>query len=299
MEMNTIGKILVILNFVFALVVGGFLVIDFATRTNWKTAYDTLKREMDVLKASREANQETLKGVVNSSKAVYTENEAIKQKLKDAEDLAAVNEANLKRDVEDYKLKLKGKDQLLDKAGADVERLKTELVDRDNTIKLREKEVVEALADRNKYRAEAIAQEGRSKALQDRNEQLLEEVQKKTLELARVQAGSGGAGQTSGTLTVRNINEPNPPPVKVKGRIEKVDSADKTLVQISLGSDQGINRNNTLDVYRLRPEAKYLGMIRIVDVYPDRSVGRLAAPPGGGARMPLQEGDMVTSDLRN
>src|SRR6185312_993172 len=107
MEMNTIGKILAILNFVFALVVGGFLVIDFATRTNWKTAYDTLKREMDVLKASREANQETLKGVVNSSKAVYTENEAIKQKLKDAEDLAAVNEGNLKRDVEDYKLKLK------------------------------------------------------------------------------------------------------------------------------------------------------------------------------------------------
>ena len=41
--MNTIGKILVVLNLVFALVVGGFLVIDFATRTNWKTAYESLK----------------------------------------------------------------------------------------------------------------------------------------------------------------------------------------------------------------------------------------------------------------
>ena len=49
--MNTIGKTLVILNLVFALVVGGFLVIDFATRNNWKTAYEALKREMDVAKS--------------------------------------------------------------------------------------------------------------------------------------------------------------------------------------------------------------------------------------------------------
>ena len=46
--MNTIGKILVVLNLVFALLVGGFLVIDFATRSNWKKEYEKLQSEMVV-----------------------------------------------------------------------------------------------------------------------------------------------------------------------------------------------------------------------------------------------------------
>ena len=68
--------------------------------------------------------------------------------------------------------------------------------------------------------------------------------------------------------------------LKGKGKIEVVDPKEPSLVQISLGSDQGISTNNTLYAYRLRPDVKYLGEIRVVDVYPNRSVGRLETPPG-------------------
>src|SRR5581483_8165700 len=129
MEMNTIGKILVILNFVFALVVGGFLVIDFATRTNWKTAYDTLKREMDVLKASRESSGIALQKVVNDTKKVITENEELRQTLKDKEDLNKATETKYVADIEEWKLKFKGKEQLLEKTVAEQDRLRKELVD--------------------------------------------------------------------------------------------------------------------------------------------------------------------------
>ena len=46
--MNTMGKILVIINFLFALVIGGFMVIDFARRTNWKAAFDNADAQLRI-----------------------------------------------------------------------------------------------------------------------------------------------------------------------------------------------------------------------------------------------------------
>src|SRR4051812_17439051 len=85
MEMNTIGKILVILNFIFALVVGGFLVIDFATRTNWKGEYDKLKREITQLEASRNTNVVVANSVTSRLKAAELTVDEAKQAVKDKE----------------------------------------------------------------------------------------------------------------------------------------------------------------------------------------------------------------------
>lgn len=294
--MNIIGKILVILNFIFALVVGGFLVIDFATRTNWKTAYDNLKREMDQLKASRDASGLAMASSVTREKQAKIELDEVKQKLGDKEVEMKALEDRLVKDIEDYKLKLGGTGQTLTKALADVERLKNEVKDRDSTVRQREDTIVKLEADRNRYRAEAIAQEGRSKALQDRNEQLMEQVLRLTQDLAKER--SGGTGPGGATTAFRNSTEPNPPSVRVKGKIEKVDAQEPSLVQISLGTDQGVNRNNTLEVFRFAPQPKYLGRIRIVEVYPSRAVARLVTEPGA-PRHALHEGDLVASDLGN
>src|ERR1019366_2631264 len=84
-----------------------------------------------------------------------------------------------------------------------------------------------------------------------------------------------------------------PPKVLLNGKVEKVDG-DK--VQISIGTDLGLKKGQTLDIYRLKPAPKYLGMIRIVDANPGNSVGRLIRV--GDAPAPvLREGDHVTSKL--
>ena len=80
----------------------------------------------------------------------------------------------------------------------------------------------------------------------------------------------------------------NPPLVGVDGKIEKLDG---NLMQINVGTDQGVNKDNTLDVYRLLPEAKYLGTIRIVVANTHKSVGRLI----NGDATKLRVGDLVTS----
>jgi hypothetical protein len=64
---------------------------------------------------------------------------------------------------------------------------------------------------------------------------------------------------------------------------------------ISIGSDSGIKVGSQLEVYRLKPNPKYLGKIEILQVQENRAVGRFPddAPRGG----PLEKGDRVASKV--
>ena len=89
---------------------------------------------------------------------------------------------------------------------------------------------------------------------------------------------------------------PRPPPAYVKGIIEKVER-DSGLVQISIGTDAGVGKDNTLEAYRLRPRPEYLGMIRIIDANQHKAVGRLMRVPSATQQPTLREGDEVASTL--
>jgi RNA polymerase sigma factor (sigma-70 family) len=88
--------------------------------------------------------------------------------------------------------------------------------------------------------------------------------------------------------------QPNPSPMQSEGKIEKIHADDPSLVQISLGSDQGLKKNDALEVYRLDPPT-YLGQIRIVDVTPQQAVGRVERSRANVP--PLRVGDRVTTSL--
>lgn len=84
----------------------------------------------------------------------------------------------------------------------------------------------------------------------------------------------------------------NPPPEAVEGAITQVD--EKTgLVTISLGSDSGLQEGHTLEVYRLKPTPKYLGTLRIINVQPRESVGRMLNRPMAA----VEVGDKVASRI--
>src|SRR5207244_8418503 len=106
-----------------------------------------------------------------------------------------------------------------------------------------------------------------------------------------------GGGGTPGITIKPGVNALNPPTTLVKGKIVRVDPTDKTLVEISLGTDQGVNKNNTLEVFRTTPEAKYLGVVRIVEANFNKSVGRLIVAPGATVRPQLQVDDHAWSYL--
>jgi hypothetical protein len=84
----------------------------------------------------------------------------------------------------------------------------------------------------------------------------------------------------------------NPPVADVEGVITKVDS-ETGLVVISIGSDAGLQKGHTLEVFRLKPpEAKYLGTLRLMEVRPSESVGKME-----GNKEAAQVGDRVAGKL--
>lgn len=126
----------------------------------------------------------------------------------------------------------------------------------------------------------------------ERNQILIARIQELERYVSELQVGT----KSDVSVQPKSPNEPNPPQKFVKGVVEKVDSTDKTLVRISLGTDHGLRVNNTLEVYRLSPNAEYVGMIRIEDAHHHTSVGRLVRQPGTGPRA-VREGDVVSSSL--
>jgi len=291
--MNTIGKILVILNFLFAVIVGLLLVMDFAMRNQWKDAYYAQKKETELVAKVGGVDKNAIGSVARDNQDLKAKIEVLSQQIKDTEtkfqvqlDLLTEDKNGLQNQLANAKVT---NDQLLETQKRHV----NEIAHLNTVIKEREVAIVRFEADIKRYRNDAVQFEALAKTRQIQNENLLEQLRGVTLALAKVQAGVGVGDAAGGG--VRDPNGPNPPAVAVNGKIEKVDGAD--LVLLSLGTDHGVAKGNTLDVYRTAPDAKYLGMVRIIDANHHQSVARLITTGNAAFRAKLREGDLVTSKL--
>ncbi|MBY0524548.1 MAG: hypothetical protein K2R98_14180 [Gemmataceae bacterium] len=103
--------------------------------------------------------------------------------------------------------------------------------------------------------------------------------------LKQLEAYTGGKGV---------VSPRNPPKDDVKGRVTAVD-AESGQVTISVGKDAGLEKGQTLGVYRLKPKPVYVGMLRIVEVKKTEAIGKLTSR---GADAPaVQVDDEVSSTL--
>ncbi len=96
-------------------------------------------------------------------------------------------------------------------------------------------------------------------------------------------AKPGGSGAPEG----RNL-----PDNDIEGVVKAVDPK-HDLVTISAGSDDGLSKGHTLEVFRTKPAPRYLGTVRILDIRPKEAVGRLIRKP----HEPVQVGDRVSSKI--
>lgn len=101
---------------------------------------------------------------------------------------------------------------------------------------------------------------------------------------------------------VTELATKNAPPPVVDGKITDVKPAKRQgateLVEVSLGSDDGLKRGHEITVYRSGLQgsgrAKFLARIRIVETTPDASVGEVIERSRNGV---IQKGDNVTTKL--
>ena len=293
--MTTFGKILTVFVLIFALAQGALNVFLHMAWVNNKVALDKWKVRTELSEASEKAYQDDNAQKDARLKALNVE----LQRMANArpQDDVGVQASKLRDEIA-------VKDQQVKALAATVDEMRASLIaankknaEYDAIVKAHQVEATQSLADKlrikndlqaandsntklqfaaNEAREKKVAADIRATAAEETNKQLMERSQDLVKEIAQLkkQLLTGTAG-TTGTTTI-SLSAPNPPAFAVD---LKVLGADDGLVEISGGSDAGLQKGHTLDVFRLTPKSQYLCMIRLIAVEPHRSVGQVVGKP--------------------
>jgi RNA polymerase sigma factor (sigma-70 family) len=80
------------------------------------------------------------------------------------------------------------------------------------------------------------------------------------------------------------------PPTDISGEVKKAEGGQ---ILINIGSDAGVQKGHTLEIFRLGSKPQYLGTLTIVEVQPREAVGK----PVGRLHSDVQPGDKVAAQL--
>lgn len=154
--------------------------------------------------------------------------------------------------------------------------------ERDEQIPALKKEV-EAI------KQQLISEQLKGKALLEKNEALLKQVEESTRRLT----------QQTKTVTAKPVSlEKVKPAPATRGKVTELD-ATRQLIVVNLGTDAGVKVGDTLEVFRVAAEPKeslYLGQATVVRTTETSSVCRFSGVTEG--RMPRQN-DTVATSLTN
>jgi hypothetical protein len=271
---------------VLSLFIMALIVSVYIGRTDWHRAYDEVLKDRDVAKqnaqtaidevAKRDAaiNQLTVQvqqGQDNLAKAQANAAAEMARRqaqveLKDQQ----IAQLNINRNSERQELQAsqKEKDYLRDRVAS----LDKEL----NAANLHVQESDNARVDA----------EINLRKTQDRNERLLAENERLNKDAVAAKNAALNAG------TASNGPKRRAPAEDVEGVVKSTD-AQSGYITITIGSDAGLTKGDTLEVYRFKPEAAYLGTVEIIAVRADQAV----AKPMGRLRGAIQVGDRVSSNI--
>lgn len=268
--MTVLGKILVFVNLVFSLLVGGLVVMVYMARTNYA---DALAKEQKIRKdveANAVTYQQELKRIEKLTDSSVAAKDAEVQKLqKDLNDLTDKHN-NLLTTVSGLQQQVNQKDitvkQLQNEAlirQKDVEQM------RDSLAKALQQnsDLVKENGDLKRAATDAIV---KADTLTDINKRLESRVRGLAQDLLRTK------GQAEGANVQASAGGKNPPAQAVEGIVLNYDP-DYKLIKLSIGSDSGLQRDHTLELFRLSKiaaQSKYLGMIKIIKVTEKEAVAQ-------------------------
>jgi hypothetical protein len=132
----------------------------------------------------------------------------------------------------------------------------------------------------------AVAETINRTTLQEVNARMLTQIEKLNADLRKAKE-SGGTTAVAGRGT-----KVNPPAEDVEGIVKATDPETGYLT-LSIGSDAGLAKGNTLEVYRLKPDGKYLGTVEVLAVRHDQAVAKPMSRMLGA----IEVGDRVASSV--
>jgi len=285
--MTTVGKILVFINLVFSLVVGALVLFVYMARTNYVSELKKEQQYRQLDKSNMEAYRSQVEEVRAEKQASDAQSSATIKRMQEDLNAQQAFDKDIKEKLLAEEQKNARSDAIVKAAEAEVTRRQDEAVVNRKTLKDEIDKGIKLVKENNSYRERTTAAEIQAKTTLDINARLERQLQEMARDMARIRANAG-------TTTVVARNGKNPPPEAVDG-VVKV--ADGELVKITLGSDAGLLRGHTLEVFRLNTVnptlSKYLGTIRIIEVSATEAVGQ----PIGKMSVPVKAGDTVASRI--
>jgi hypothetical protein len=279
--MTVMGKILVFVILALALVQAALHVQFHLVQNNWEKGWHQVDLQRQAAEKDVQAFQQQLGETkdADSKELLRLQNEVkiAQDKEKKARDL--VDDTN--RKLTELREQITGGNAVLARSQVGNERRQDEVKRMTETLNERDTKIKDLVDANNQLRDRAVAAEIEAKSLKDRNAGLVAKLQEMGKELVKVKAG----GTTAVGLTAKN-----PPPENVEGLVTRTDPSG--LLTLSIGSDAGLTKGHTLEVFRLNP-AKYLGTVRILSVTPHEAVAQPVSRPLGT----IQSGDRVASKI--
>ena len=274
--MTLLGKIFTVLIFIMSVAFCILSVVTFATHKNWKDEALKRKTTIEQLEAKNLAQQQEI------TKALAE---------------LAVEQASRRSTLATLQVKLGLLEEDLRNNAIVLQEKSSALTVQTQAAKVAEDSLAAITAEVGKLRGEIrLAQQERdetyvktvglndklnqAEALRERLEELNRQLQDQYAQLNRVATALGFTPQT----LVSQI------PPKLDGVVTAVDEA-KGLVEISLGSDDGLKRGHVLQVVRGN---QYLGQIILREVGTDKSVGDIDKKMQRGR---MKKDDNVTTKL--
>jgi hypothetical protein len=285
--MTILGKVLVFVNLFFSIAVAFLITKSYAVRTDWARAHKEAVAALQAAEKSRDQYADQARNAVTECnvKVNAAQQEVVKER-QDKANLQAVRKdlegqiETLKATVAKYNLGTQGGITEVDRLSKKSEALEKMLADANKRLDDQAKE-------REDFRQRAVKAEIDNKSLISRNNELLKVIEEKEQDIIRIKATQGGAA----TLTTA-LSPSNPPPGDVSGRVKNYDPT-SGLLTITIGSDAGVLKGHTLQVYRLEPRGDYVGVVRILEVRPNEAVGKFEKKP----RVPVQVNDKVANKI--
>jgi hypothetical protein len=281
--MTALGKILIFFNLIFSVVVGALVIMDYTARTHWAEGVKKRDERIQVLNASNQAHEVAQ---ANAEAEAEKRAAALKNQVKYAEDARARVEEQLRTVQEALK---KEKDRANGHEAVNKSLLEEAKLRQSESLQLRDQ--VKKLDAENTQLVQkantAVAGPGAAAieraAFKQRNTQMLAQLREMAKEIQALRAS--GASPTRVASRGKN-----PPTETVEGLVKSV-SADG-LMTLTIGSDSGLSKGHTLELFRLNP-AKYLGTVRVIETTPKEAVAQPVGRLGGE----VQAGDHVASRI--
>ena len=285
--MNIIGKIFVFAVFVMSLMLMTFAGAIYMSHVNWKD--EVYRDPKDCLPGQQPGYAHQIKKAQDERAVLEAEITSLKQEVAESEQsrdqvVAKLQTAIVQKDQELQMLRAeKDKRQAeMEQAVQDVRKLRDDLLAADKAVEQLQAQVT---AQQEKVDAQVDKSAELSAALAEAQAQLtIAEERKAQLEK---QVANARILLTQNGLTVDSLPKDRVP--TLDGDVIAVAAGS---IQVSLGSDDGLQVGHTLEVYR---GGEYIGRAVVKTVMPDHAVAEIVKAYARGV---VQRGDKVTTRLK-